>query len=111
MTTRPEVEDLLGWLKLQTTPTGETLAAYSRVLDTALALVESRINLPAGTTNDDYPDAVSTAVLLTAARLAKRATTPEGIAGFGDFAAVRIGSFDPDVETLLGRFLKLDGFY
>jgi hypothetical protein len=49
-------------------------------------------------------------VLLTAARLAKRSSSPEGVAGWGDFGAIRITAIDADVETLLARLLKLDGF-
>lgn len=109
--TRPTVDDLVGWLNLQTDPSDEASAVYIEAMDVALDVIESRVNLPDGTTDDDYPQRLRTAVLLTAARLAKRSTSPEGVAGFGDFGVVRIMQVDPDVERLISRYLKLDGFY
>lgn len=109
--TRPTVDDLVGWQKLNNAPSDETLAVLAECMDTALDLVESRVDLPDGTTDDDYPQRIRSAVLLTAARLAKRSTSPEGVAGFGDLGVVRIMQVDPDVERSIMRFLKTDGFY
>lgn len=109
--TKPTVEDLIGWLKLNASPSDETLAVYSECFDAALDDIESRINLPVGTTANNYPQRVRTAVLMMAARLAKRSTSPEGVAGMSDLGvAIRILSNDPDIERLIRRFLKLDGF-
>lgn len=110
--TRPTVDDLIGWLKLQTAPSDETLAVYTEAFDGAIDDIESRINLPAGTTDDNYPQRVRTAILMEAARLAKRSTSPEGTAGFGgDGIVVRVLGSDPDIERLIRRYLKLTGFY
>jgi len=55
------------------------------------------------------PDTVQQACLLQASRVLKRRYSPEGVAGFGEFGVVRIGSrLDPDVELLLGDY-KLEG--
>lgn len=112
MATRPTIDDLLGWLNLQTVPSEQAFDVYSEALDTALDLVESRINLPEGTTDEDYPQRVRTAVILQAARLAKRSTTPTGVEGFDAGAVVvRVGRFDPDIEQLLARYMRVDGFF
>lgn len=48
------------------------------------------------------PDAVKQACLMQATRIFKRRYSPEGVAGFGEFGVVRIGSrIDADVEALL----------
>lgn len=108
---KPTVSDLIGWLKLNTPPDEDTMAVYGECFDAAIDDIESRINLPTGTTDDDYPQRVRTAVLMMAARLAKRSTSPEGVAGMSDLGvAIRILSNDPDIERLVRRFLKLDGF-
>lgn len=111
MATKPEVADLIGWMKLQTDPDSATLAVLTECLDTAVEDVESRINLPDGTTDSDYPQKVRTAILMLATRLQKRASSPEGVAGMSDLGVVvRILGSDPDIERLLARYLKLDGF-
>lgn len=51
------------------------------------------------------PSEVAMATLLTASRLFKRRESPEGVAGFGDFGAIRVTSTDPDVERLLGPYI------
>lgn len=113
MVSRPTFADLVQWLNLQ----GDAGRAsshwmYQEALAGALEFIESRINLPTGTTDDDYPQLVRTAVLMTAARLAKRSSSPEGTAGFGgDGSVVRIMQVDPDVERLIMRYRRLDGFH
>lgn len=114
MATRPTVGDLISFVSLYD-PNDRVTDAFGEVLATALALIESRVNLPAAfeaATPDEnaYPQEIALAVLLTAARLAKRSSSPEGVSGFGDLGVVRIGKNDPDVETLITRFKKLDGF-
>jgi hypothetical protein len=114
---RPTTDDLVGWIKPQSAPSDETLAVYDEAMDSALDYIESRINLPStvdgsAESNANYPQRIRTAILLTAARLAKRSTSPEGVAGMSDLGAVvRVLPADPDVERLIMRFLKLDGFY
>lgn len=53
------------------------------------------------------PDEVHEACLLKSAKLYKRRSSPEGVAGFGEFGVVRIGRQDPDVMELLGPLRKL----
>lgn len=53
------------------------------------------------------PDQVREATILRAAALFKRKDSPHGVAGFGDFGAVRITRKDPDVMELLYPFQKV----
>lgn len=55
------------------------------------------------------PDEVTAACLLKAASLFKRKDAPFGVAGFGEFGAVRISRQDPDVVDLLSAY-TLPGF-
>lgn len=54
------------------------------------------------------PKAVETATIIQSTRLFKRYDSPLGVAGFGDFGAVRVSRFlDPDVEQLLMPYRKM----
>jgi len=111
MAQRPTVDDLRTYIGLPEASFGsDTLSNLEEALDASLELVESRVNLPVGATASDYPSPVRMAVLLTAHRLWKRRTSPEGVAGFGDLGAIRITAVDADVEQLLSPYLRLDGF-
>jgi hypothetical protein len=50
------------------------------------------------------PDDIVEAAILKAVSLFQRKDAPFGVAGFGDFGAVRITRRDPDVLELLGNF-------
>lgn len=50
------------------------------------------------------PDDIVEAAILKAVSLFQRKDAPFGVAGFGDFGAVRITKRDPDVLELLGNF-------
>lgn len=52
------------------------------------------------------PDPVKQATLLLAHRLFDRSNSPEGVAGFGEFGAVRVTQRDPDVIALLAGFRR-----
>lgn len=55
------------------------------------------------------PDQVNEACILRAAALFKRTDSPNGIAGFDGFGAVRISrQMDPDVADLLGPFCRTE---
>lgn len=47
------------------------------------------------------PDSLREAALLLTSRLFRRRLSPEGVAGFGDFGAVRVTTLDPDIEALV----------
>jgi hypothetical protein len=53
----------------------------------------------------DYDEVVPAnlreATLLQTARTFRRRLSPEGVAGFGDFGAVRVTRVDPDVEAMI----------
>lgn len=103
---RPTSADLVVWIGDEGTPDTDEQAILDESIGAALADVEARINLPDG----DYPAQVRTAVLMAAARIYKRRSSPEGTETmFG--IPVNVTRSDPDVEALIVRFLKLDGFY
>lgn len=49
-------------------------------------------------------DAVRRACVMLTARLFKRRSSVEGVAGFGDLGAVRVSSVDPDIEQLIAPY-------
>ena len=54
------------------------------------------------------PKAIETATIIQATRIFKRFDSPLGVAGFGDFGAVRVSRFlDPDVEQLVMPYRKM----
>lgn len=52
------------------------------------------------------PDEVKQAALIHAHRVYKRAESPEGVAGFGDFGAIRLSRLDNDVQDLLAPYRR-----
>lgn len=50
------------------------------------------------------PAQVTQACLMQSARTLKRRYSPEGVAGFGEFGAVRVNSLDVDVQRLLADY-------
>jgi len=56
------------------------------------------------------PAAVKQACRLQVARMFKRADSPLGVAGFGEFGVIRITQLDPDVRALLQPYRLLGGF-
>ncbi len=53
------------------------------------------------------PAQVEQAAVLRATAIFKRKESPQGIAGFGDFGAIRITRQDPDVVALLSPFQRV----
>lgn len=116
---RPTTDDLIGWLKLQTAPSPEALVVYDECMDAALDDLESRLSqtfvvgdgFSLLQADANYPPRVHAAVLIAAARLAKRSTTPGGVEGIDQFGiALRILGTDVDVEALIRRYKRMDGF-
>lgn len=111
--------ELVGFLNLQTTPSPAALAVYQEALDDALEDIESRVDaifveaegFSLDPDENNYPGRLRMAVLLEAARLRKRSSSPEGVAGMSELGiSVRILSNDADIERLIRRFLKMGGF-
>ncbi len=53
------------------------------------------------------PAQVEQAAVLRAVAIFKRKESPQGIAGFGDFGAIRVTRQDPDVVALLANFQRV----
>lgn len=92
-------------------PTDVTIASVTNGTTAVLSAAATGTGTAQSFVIAAYPQKLRTAILLTAARLAKRSTSPEGVVGFGDLGIVRFLARDPDVEALILRLLKLDGFY
>lgn len=50
------------------------------------------------------PEPIKAATRIQTARLFKRADSPLGVAGFGEFGVVRVSALDPDVRALLAPY-------
>ena len=71
----------------------------------ALVQVTTRFGWPA------VPDAIEQAAIIQSARIFKRYDSPLGVAGFGDFGAIRVSRFlDPDVQQLVEPYKKMRMF-
>lgn len=113
----PTVDDLRDWVG--GTPPAQSTDSYtarlSASLDAAVEQVEGRCLAryvdPADDDFTTYPASVRTAILMLGARLVARADAPSGVAGF-DATGDRFlfPKLDADVESLISRYRKLDGF-
>ena len=56
------------------------------------------------------PLAVKQACRIQSSRMFKRAESPLGVAGFGEFGVVRVSTLDPDVKALLEPYKIVGGF-
>lgn len=66
--------------------------------------LDAELLTSAATPPAEVPADVKQALLLRAAALYRRRQTPEGVSGVGDFAVIRVGRTDPDVERLEGPY-------
>lgn len=95
--------DVAEWLGLADTE--ENTAKYAEVAAVASLLIEQWCVIPVNS------EPVVLAAKMLAARLARRATTPEGIGGLaGDGGVYYVSRTDPDIAFLLDPYRKLDGF-
>lgn len=53
------------------------------------------------------PTAITQATILLASRVFKRNDSPLGVTGFGDIGVIRVGRFDPDVESMIAPYKRL----
>ena len=84
--------------------------AFNKIVSTG-TYFPTRSNLPTLQVTATFgwsaiPFEVNEACILKAASLFKRKDAPFGVAGFGEFGAVRITRADPDVMELLANFRK-----
>lgn len=94
-------DELRDWSHITATDP-ETSAMLDEVVTATNALVLRRCRPGA----DAEPE-VHTAALMQAARFYKRRGSPEGVAGFAELGAVRVSSFDGDIEGLLSPWLRV----
>jgi hypothetical protein len=81
--------------------TDDQMAVLVECFESALEKVEFHVDADLIETDDDYNDIVPytlrLAVLMQTSRWFRRRLSPEGVAGFGEFGAVRISRLDPDI--------------
>lgn len=78
-----------------------------RVVSAVVAKIGRRYTAPLVEPDDDWTQAH----IMAAASLWRRRDTPGGFQT-GDFGAIRVGRFDPDVVELLAPFVNWsEGFY
>lgn len=103
MATWPTKDDLERWLgedQLSAAAKDQTEGVVAAASSKVLAAIDAD-KLPADPL--DCPDAVRTAILITAAGLLVRRDAPNGIVSFGE-TAMRVNRLDPDVAGLLHEF-------
>ena len=97
----PKLQEVRTLLRLQpdATEDGVITTALVAAIDYGNRRLNYRYPIPPF---DDgtLPDTAHEACLLHAAHLYRRRDSLDGTIGFGDAGAVRVGRFDPDVETL-----------
>lgn len=98
MSTAITIDDVAAWLGI-TTRNAAIDSMMQRCLDAVVSNVADRIG---SWVPEPWPSNVETAVLMQSARVYKRRSSPEGVAGFGDLGVVRVTLLDPDVVDLLG---------
>lgn len=103
MPNHPTPAELGAWLKIPADTITAKTAELTLCLEAAIDDLTERCNLPAA-----WNRKVKLACLMQAARYWKRKDSPEGVAGFGDLGPIRVMSFDPDVERMVGRYLKFE---
>lgn len=97
------VEQLREWSQITATD-----PSTNDGLDLAVASANAMIARRCVTLPDPWPEEVTVAALIEAARTYKRRGSPEGVAGLGgDFGVVRVTSFDPTIEANLSPYLKI----
>lgn len=106
--------DVFGWLKLGN-PSDVKVEQMTRCCDAVESLAARRC-YPQYLYVDPDADprvpleardaALDLGLIMQAARLSRRAASPEGIAGSNDFGIVRISRFDPDIADTLADFLE-----
>lgn len=111
MATIPTVDELGVFANVKN-PTEPQEAMLTEAVETAIELVLDRCR--DGTVSSSspvgIPQVVRFAIFLQGALLFDRRNSPQGVAGFNEFGAVRTLAIDPQVEDLLGDHLKVDGF-
>jgi hypothetical protein len=124
--TWPTLDEVLRWANQNSAHVGGagTVAAppserYQLALDAAIQRIGDRCHIlarPVDANGDVDPDGdpvpvpatVKLAAIMLATRIARRAQTPDGIAGSSEIGGlIRTSSMDPDIEALLAPHIHL----
>jgi hypothetical protein len=104
-----EVRDWIGEVK------DEDMPILDEVFEAATERVQYLIDDTLILEDDDYVDIVPhvlrVAIMLQSARWFRRRLSPEGVAGFGEFGAVRVTRLDQDIaDTITSSGIRSFGF-
>lgn len=83
---------------------GEPITFLARPIGVWSTSVQGRVRVIARWGWPAIPDEIRQATLLLANRLYMRKDAPEGIAASGEWGAIRMSRWDPDVEALTGPY-------
>jgi hypothetical protein len=105
VTTWPTLVEAKAFLRLQDDPTQDDLVDDARLA--AIDYATGRVDPKWITEGDppELPEGLRQAALQLTGRLYRRRDSLDGTTGWSDVGVVRVGSRDPDVESLLGRYL------
>ena len=104
----PTVADVQNLLRVESGVPGDD-QLVTQELGAAIGWVTSRCLAEYVTEGTDrfLPAELFVVSMHEAARLYRRRDSVDGTVGWGDMGVVRIGPKDPDIESLLGRFLAV----
>ena len=101
----PTVDDVKAMLRVDDT-TDDTF--IGQCLAAAVLWVQNRVDpayIPPA--NATVPAALFWVATAEAARLVRRRDSVDGTIGWGDMGVVRVGPKDPDIETMIARYLAV----
>jgi hypothetical protein len=111
-----DVATVIDWMKLSPAPAegSPTYLRIERLLDGVVVTARRRCRLfptdgtapqPLPEATADWPQDLQNGLIMQVARLARRQSTPEGLAEFPDVGIVTIRRFDPDIQDQIADYL------
>lgn len=98
MATWPDIGDAIEYIG---EVTDEQKPVLQECFDAALEKVQYHVDMAVFKEDENYddivPETIRLAVKMQASRWFRRRLSPEGVAGFGEFGAVRVTRLDPDI--------------
>lgn len=98
-------DDVTSWANL-TLSKDDDLVSMERVVSGVLAYANRHYTIPDDLDAEGEHADLWLGLVMQAARLYGRRTTPDGIASFGEQFSLRVSRFDPDIETMCSGYWK-----
>jgi len=108
----PKLADVRGWLRMQPDATSDAIIDEARLAAVAYGVARLGTDATSGlpiypSDTTSLPDDCFLACVMHAAKLFRRRDTVDGLIGWGDVAAMRVGRTDPDVDALYSGYAPL----